>query len=284
MRLPPSASRRRPGCTCDRVTYARIVGSPNTLRYVRRMLRTLPHSSTRPHRPIRRVAVVTLAAGLLLAACGSDDADTTAGAATAVTVGTDSAGTDPAGTEVVATEPVETDAPTTVAPTTDRRDDDHGAAGPRGRPRHGRDRGSGRTDARRRSRLVVPRRVDRPRAAADRGDGGGRRLRAAGLPRRCRHGHRTGRSDHRAQSRTDRRAPARSHPRRQGSPRGALRPAQPDRTDGVQRVVRHRLEEPGDADRRRTQPFDRRRGAARRVRRAGGVRRRGDRRRRARRR
>ncbi len=84
------------------------------------MLRTLPHPSTRPHRPIRHVVVATLGVGLLLAACGSDDADTTAGTATAVTdaVGTDSAGTDPAGTEVVATEPVETDAPTTVAPTT----------------------------------------------------------------------------------------------------------------------------------------------------------------------
>ena len=79
------------------------------------MLRTLPHPSTHPHRPIRRVAVGTLTVGLLLAACGSDDtAGTAADTATAVTEAT---GTEPAGTDVVATEPAATDAPTTVATT-----------------------------------------------------------------------------------------------------------------------------------------------------------------------
>jgi iron complex transport system substrate-binding protein len=74
------------------------------------MLRTLPHSPIRPRHSIRRVAVATLVVGLALAACGSDDADTTAETATTVT---EAVGTEPARTEVV-----ETDAPTTVAPTT----------------------------------------------------------------------------------------------------------------------------------------------------------------------
>ncbi len=79
------------------------------------MLRTLPYPPTRPHRSIRRAVLATAAVGLLLAACGSDDADTTAEPASA---STEAVSTEPADTDVVATDPVATEAPTTVAPTT----------------------------------------------------------------------------------------------------------------------------------------------------------------------